>query len=175
MANTAFENQISISADAINFAIDGFLSEVDSIRKVTFAKIVVMELWTVRSLLNKLQKDKSSLDRRVPNLEVLRDAYAHIDERIGGYEKPRGKTKVQLQGTFRSLADGKLSTQNGIDWEFNGKILFNLQINGATGVTSVFGLIDDWLVCSASGDPIVFQIDATLRTDIANIVNSALK
>jgi hypothetical protein len=160
-----FLKNIGISCESLNHAVDEFIinSRISPGLAIGYAKLFVMELWAVREFLKHLKKDVAELDRLVPKLMCWRDSYAHLKERVKGLEeKPRNKP-VPLKAETRSLAGGKLVSSDGCNWTFNGSSIFNFEIAGNTGAISIFGLVDDYLICNTVGDPLEIQINRALR------------
>jgi hypothetical protein len=168
---------ISISINTIKFAIENFdfNNEPDGEKAIGFAKLTIMELWTIRELLECIGLSvETDYDIRLPNLKNLRDAYAHIKERIQGIEKPRGQPRQTLVWETRSIANGKMTSIDGVTWNANCIRLFNLDINGAFGAMLIFGLVDNFLVCNSSNGLLEIELDINLLTDIINITDSKI-
>lgn len=155
----AFWSNIRISFQAVRFSVESFEVSFKTapIAAVSFAKIVIMEMWNIHGFFNKLKIGSDALLNEFPDLKTFRDSYAHIDERVNG----RGANKSKIVATQTLLCGGLLHF-DGTNWIARATSIFNWNFDSA-GVTGIFALLDDWVVCSTSGDPVTLQINRLLK------------
>lgn len=168
-------SNISISLTGINHSVNQFLQPKNPEISVCYAKILIMEIWNVREFLRALKIDISELDNNFPNIKKLRDSYAHIDERINGTKKEFNKRNVNLNWEKKSIADGAITSNDGINWLIKPplKRQFNMQFNGNSGMMSIFGIVNDFLICNSENDLIEFEINQNTTKIILEIINKA--
>lgn len=166
---------ISFSLTVVDDSVKRFSSQIDPILSAGAGKLIVMELWTIKELLETLNHSTAELDAIAPDLKGLRDAYAHIKERLKGYEKPFRQPQAPLQKEKSSLANGALTSKDGKHWEVTGMLqtMFNLSFD-SDGVSTVFGIMNDFLICSSAGNMLELQINQKLLDDVYSFIDGHL-
>jgi len=164
---------ISFAVETIENCCNEFLGKKNMPIVAGYGKLLIMELWTIRELLICLNKSTSELDQLFPNLKEFRDAYAHLKERVEGFEKPFGKPKVALNRAHKVIANGAMTSIDGQNWKVSGGFtrLFNFHMG--EGVRVVFGIINNFLICNSSNDLLELEITDDLTLKVVDIVNNA--
>jgi len=165
---------ITFSLKAIKYCIESFSKTSDSIA-VLYAKIIIMELWNFRCFLIALKKSITEFDKAFPDLKDLRDSYAHITERIARKVKPFNSPAKPLVWEKRSIANGALISRDGKNWGTASdiKMLFNFKFDGNHGAMSIFGLVNNFLVCNSETKLIEFEISSKIMEKLIDIVDNA--
>ena len=172
-----FWQNVKFATTLINNSIQLFNDEENPILAVGYAKLFIMELWTLRELFVELGLPTQKLDILVPDLKLMRDAYAHIKERLQGSEKPFKSPPKRLLHEKYSAAGGKLKSKDGKNWHMGGggsTRIFNCTFSGNEGFMSVFGIVDDFLICNSSNGLLEVQINHDLSEEILAFVADSL-
>lgn len=166
---------ISFTIESIENCCNKFVSERNLAIAAGYGKLLIMELWTLRELFICLKISTTELDNLIPNLKEFRDAYAHIKERIEGFEMPFNKPKTSLNLVHKTLANGALVSTDGKNWKIvNGfSRMFNLKMDGNSGVLVIFGIINNYLICNSSSYLLELEITPALSAQINDVVNNA--
>jgi len=170
----AYWTNIIFSISTIGNAVQKFTVEEEHEVAIGYAKLIVMELWTIRELLVCLEVDLEEFESEFHNVKKFRDAYAHIKERIQGKEKPFRQPKRELKWEDRSIAGGRLTSADGQNWDSNAKNrIFNIEFNGNKGAMSIFGIIDNFLICNSGEELQEIELDETMLKKLLDILNKA--
>jgi hypothetical protein len=164
---------ISIAITAIQHSIEKFNTETDGQIAIGYAKLCIMELWTIRELLLCLNKSTTTdFDILIPRLKDFRDAYAHLKERIQGIEKKFHQPKTQINWETRNIANGKITSDDGINWNMNCSRSFNLSFSGQYGAMVIFDLADNYVICNTSCGVIEMELNQTLFQEIIKVIDT---
>lgn len=159
--------------EAVENCCNKFISDPNPVIAVSYVKLLIMELWTIRELLICLNININDFDRLTPRLKEFRDSYAHLKERVQGFEEPKRRQKVEIKREFRTLANEALKSNDGQSWHglSSCKRIFNL--DNATGMMVIFGIVNDFLICNTSTDILELEVSKDLHSKLINIVNKA--
>jgi hypothetical protein len=151
-------------------ASDILAYELNLQRAYSAAKPIVMELWTIRAFLIKLNIEIDAFDEIVPKLKTFRDSIAHIDERAEGMMLVRGNTRANIVGSKTSLAGGLLTTADGIYW--TGLNYCYGLIGSSDGLHTAFGLVRDWIITNTDKGAVEIQLTSGLFERLDNLIRS---
>jgi hypothetical protein len=173
--NLSYWNNISISLTGIEYCVSEFLKNNNPRISVCFAKILIMEIWNIREFLRALNINISEFDDSFPNIKRLRDSYAHIDERINGTKKEFKKPSINLNLEKRSIANGAIISIDGSNWQTTTlmKRQFNMHFKGSDGMMSIFGIVNDYLICNSENELIEFEINHNVTETIMKLIDKA--
>jgi hypothetical protein len=147
---------------------------------IGYGKLFIMELWTIKTHVEKLKLDISQFNKIAPRLVDWRDSYAHLEERTNRVEVRRRKLEVPLKGEKKSIAGGLLTRTSEGNWDIQGPCkLYNFEFNGQSGAMSIFGSVNDYMICNSANDLLEIQINEALLDRImvylGQVANSPFK
>lgn len=166
---------ISFSLKAIEHCVDNFLDTKDPVIAISYAKTIIMEVWNIRELLGALNIPLGHFNEEFPKLKALRDSYAHIKERLEGKMQPSRSSVKPLIWEKKTVANGILVSDDGKSWrtERSFKRVFNIKFDGGQGVMSIFGLVDDFVICNSEAELIEFEISNEIVTKLIKLLEDA--
>jgi hypothetical protein len=150
---------------------DIFAHESDLERSYSAAKQIVMELWTIRALLIKLQINTVRFDTIAPNLKAFRNAIAHIDERAKEKILARGRKRESIVRSRTSLAGGQLGTDDGVHWA-GFDYCYGL-VGSSIGLYTPFGLVRDWIITNTDQGAVELQLTSRLFEKLDELIRDA--